>query len=102
VGFILVYITNPNASEARKLASALLERRLAACANFFPIRSTYLWKGKARNSREVVSILKTRAENWERLKTEVQRLHPYEVPCIIKIPVQANRSYEDWIRSETR
>lgn len=102
MAFILVYITHKNRSEARKVVSYLLKRRLIACANIFPIESHYQWKGKIEQAKEIVTIVKTRKENWRKVKSEVERIHPYEVPCIMKLGAEANKSYETWIRKETR
>ena len=101
MAFILVYVTHKNLEEAKKIASALLDKKIIACANFFPIESDYLWKGKRENSKEYVSLLKTRKENWNKVKAEIKRLHPYETPCIIKIDAEANEDYEKWVESET-
>ena len=102
MSFILVYITHKNIKSARRIVSHLLKKRLIACANFFPIKSSYWWKGKIVNSSEIVSILKTRKGNWKKLKAEVEKIHPYEVPCIMKFVVEANESYENWIWTETK
>jgi len=85
--------------EAQKVAKDLLENKLIVCANFFPIRSMYWWNNKIENSDEVVSILKTTKTNWEKAKEKIGNLHSYEVPCIIKIDVEANSQYESWIHS---
>lgn len=102
MGFIVVYITHANLEEAKKITSVLLEKKLIACVNFFPIESSYFWKGNLENSNEMVSIVKTRKENWQKIKEEVEKLHPYDVPCIMKFEVEANKSYEDWILNETK
>ena len=101
MGFIAVYITHPNAEHAEKVLGKLLEKRLIACANVFPIESSYWWEGEVKNSSEVASIVKTSEEKWEELKSEVERIHPYDVPCIMKLDVEANDAYEEWIESET-
>jgi len=102
MGFILVYITHKDRNEARKVVSHLLKRKLVACANIFPIESLYWWKGKVERAKEVVTIVKTRKENWKRVRSEVEKIHPYEVPCIMKLGTEANAPYESWIRKETR
>ena len=101
MAFIVVYITHPSLEEAKKITDHLLERKLIACANFVPIESAYRWRGAVENEHEVVSLVKTRAEHWEALRTAVERLHPYEVPCIMKLEVEANEAYEAWIGAET-
>lgn len=100
--FIVIYITHPNMKEAKRICSVLLEKRLIACANYFPIESTYWWKGKIENSKEIVSLVKTRKANWTKVKKVVEAIHPYEIPCIMKFEVEANRSYADWIHQETK
>ena len=95
-----MYITSGSKKEAEKIAEHLLEKRLVACANIFPIESMYWWEGKIEKAGEYVSIVKTMPELWERVKDEVKRIHSYEVPCIMKIEVEANKEYEEWIRKE--
>ncbi|NOX71799.1 MAG: divalent-cation tolerance protein CutA [Candidatus Micrarchaeota archaeon] len=95
--FIIIYITHENEEEAKKIVGYLLERKLIACANIFPIKSMYWWNGKIEDASEIVSIVKTRKENWTKIKKEVLNIHPYNTPCIMKIEVEANKSYESWI-----
>lgn len=102
MAFILIYVTHENMNNAQKIASHLLQKKLIACSNFFPIKSSFWWKGKIENSDEVVSLLKTRSGNWEKVKSEIKRIHPYEIPCIMKIDVEANMDYESWINNETK
>lgn len=99
MGFIIIYITHQNIKEAKKVVSHLIQKKLIACANFFPIKSSYWWKGKIENDSEIVTIVKTKKENWKKLKSEVKKIHPYEVPCIIKFNVESNKEYESWIKN---
>lgn len=101
MGFIILYITHAHLDDAKKVASHLIEKKLIACANFFPVESLYRWKGKVEETKEVVSLIKTKKEHWTAVKEEVKKIHSYEVPCIMKIEVEANEEYEDWIGSET-
>jgi periplasmic divalent cation tolerance protein len=101
MSFIFVYITNPNKETAKKIAIHLLKKRLVACTNIFPIESAYWWKGKIENTKEVVLIVKTRKENFNKVKDEIKRIHPYSIPCIIKFGVEANKEYEKWLKKET-
>ncbi len=102
MSFIIIYVTHESTEKAKTIASKLLEKKLIACANFFPISSAFWWKGKIENTNEIVSLLKTRKENWSKVKEEIEKLHPYETPCIMRIEVEANEKYEAWIRSETK
>src|SRR3990167_7198766 len=90
--FIIIYITYPNLKEAKRVTGILLERRLIACANYFPVASVYRWEGKVENAKEVVSILKTKKTNWTKVKKAVETVHPYEIPCIMKLEVESNKA----------
>ena len=100
--FIFVYVTNPDKKTAKKIALNLLKKRLVACANVFPIDSAYWWKDKIQKTKEYVLIAKTKEENWKEIKTEIKKVHPYTVPCITKINVEANKEYEEWLKKEVR
>lgn len=103
MSFIFVYITNPDKKTAKKIGLYLLKKRLIACANIFPMEhSDYWWKGKIEKTKEFVLIVKTKKENWEKVKTEIKKIHPYSVPCITKIDVEANKEYEDWLKKEVK
>ncbi len=100
--FILIYTTHKNSEEAQKITNILLKEKLIACVNFFPITSQYRWKGEIETSNEIVAILKTRTENWNKVKEYIERSHAYETPCVIKLTeVEANDSYSSWIQQET-
>ncbi|HII72617.1 TPA: divalent-cation tolerance protein CutA [Candidatus Woesearchaeota archaeon] len=100
MSFIIVYTTNKDEAEARKIAAHLLKKRLIACANFFPIGSMYWWEGRIQEDKEVVSILKAREEDWEAVKEEITSLHSYGCPCIIRLSADANKGYEDWLEGQ--
>jgi periplasmic divalent cation tolerance protein len=101
MSFIIIYVTHKNMEEANKVASLLLKQKSIACVNFFPISSSYWWKDNIEGSEEIVSLLKTRNENWEKVKNEIIKVHPYDTPCIIKMSIEANDEYEAWINNET-
>jgi periplasmic divalent cation tolerance protein len=101
MAFIDVYVTFPNMDEARRIVRCLLKKRLIACANVFPIQSMYWWSGRIEESLEVAALLKSRKANWPRLRAEVERLHPYDVPCITRMEASANLGYDRWVREES-
>ncbi len=101
MAFLLLYVTHASEEEARRVAREMLEARLVACANIYPMESMYWWQGVIEQGPEWVSILKTSPERWEALEEALIRTHPYETPCIIKMEVSANQAYEDWIRAQT-
>lgn len=88
--------------EANKVANHLLNKKLIACANSFSIKASSCWTGKIEQVDEIVSILKTKKDNWQKVKSEIKKIHSYKVPCIMKIEVEANQEYEDWVNKETK
>lgn len=101
--FIFIYITNPTKAEARKIAKHLLKKKLIACANIHgPVNSLYPWQGKLTDEEEYILIVKTSPSYWERVKREVEKIHSYTVPCIVKISVSSNRKYSKWLKGELR
>lgn len=100
MAFILVYVTNSNLDNANKLSKHIIKKKLAACVNIFPINSMYHWREKIQNDNEIVTLFKTKSENWNKLKQEIEKIHSYDIPCIIKIDVTANELFEKWINKE--
>lgn len=101
--FIYIYITFPNKQSATKIAKYLVSKRLIACANISgPIASIYRWKDKMVNEKEFVLIAKTISKNFRAVQKEVERIHPYTIPCIVKIPVSSNKKYFDWLKGEIK
>ena len=98
---ISIYTTYPTPKEAKKITNHLLKKKLIACANFFPVNSSYWWQGKITVSREVTAILKTTAKNWPRIKMEIKKMHSDKVPCIEKIEVDSDKTYSQWIKKVT-
>ncbi|MGB0631158.1 MAG: divalent-cation tolerance protein CutA [Alphaproteobacteria bacterium] len=99
----LVYITTDGPEEARKIGRALVEERLAACANIVhPMTSVFRWEGEIREAAETVLIAKTTADKVEALTERVLALHSYECPCVAAIPIDGgNPAFMDWIADET-
>ena len=95
----LVLSTCP-ADHAQSLADALVGEGLAACVNIVPgLRSVYRWKGELCCDAESILLLKTTAERYPQLQARLAELHPYEVPEIIALPVEAGlEGYLGWVR----
>lgn len=101
--FSMLYTTTGSEDEAEKISNKLLERRLVACANIFPIRSMYWWKGEIEKEQEFAIIFKTRTELLDEAMAAIKELHSYEVPCLMCYEyVQGDRDYLNWISEETR
>ena len=94
---IFIYTTYSNENEAEKIAKILLEKKMIACANIFPIKSLYWWKGKIESSGEFVLIAKAIEDSFNMIKKEVENIHSYKIPCIIKLRIEPNEKYLCWL-----
>jgi periplasmic divalent cation tolerance protein len=95
----LVLTTASSSDEARKIARALVERRLAACVNIVPqIESVYRWKGKVEEAQEWLLIIKTTAAGFERVRDVIRELHSYELPECVCVSIEdGGPEYLEWI-----
>ncbi len=98
---VLLYITNESEKEATKLARHLLEKRMIGCANILPVKAMYWWEGTIVDDDECVLIAKTSEKNFAKVRSEVEKVHPFEVPCIIRIDAQVNDKYFQWLMKGT-
>ncbi len=100
---MLAILTNcPDEATADLIAEGLILARLAACANrYAPITSLYRWEGAVERTVEIPLLLKTRPELAERAEAEIRRLHPYDCPPILRVPMEANADFLAWIADET-
>lgn len=99
----LVYITAGSTEEAVRLGEALVDERLAACANVHsPVTSIYRWKDTVQRDTEVVLIAKTREALVVRLTERVVELHSYDCPCVVAVPVSGgHRPFLEWVAAGT-
>jgi len=97
---IVVLATCGTVKEARRIARALVEARLAACVNIMPgaVESIYRWKGRIASAKERLVVIKTSRRRFAAVEREIRRLHSYQVPEIIALPVtQGSRDYMAWM-----
>jgi periplasmic divalent cation tolerance protein len=102
---IVVLVTCGSAKEARRIARAVVQQRMAACANIVatPVQSVYRWKGRVESAKEFLLIIKTTQARFAKLKAEVKRLHSYDVPEIIALPIAAGGiDYLNWISESVK
>lgn len=97
--YILVLCTCPDDVVAAKIATILVNERLAACVNRIPrMVSTYWWKDKVQTDTESLLIVKTADRLLDRLAQRIHDLHPYEIPEVIKLPIEGgSERYLAWI-----
>lgn len=99
---VFAYVPVPDAQTGRKLASAALSEKLAACANLLgPMTSFFEWEGASRSEEEWLLILKTTVTQQPSLMACLEAAHPYTCPCISFFPVTVNPAFADWVRGET-
>ena len=85
--------------EARMIGRKLVEERLAACANIFPITSIFRWKGSIDEANEFGIIVKTRSDRVKEIQERVKEIHSYEVPCVVSFKIdEASAKYLEWIQ----
>lgn len=101
---VAVFITAPDEENAARIGRALVDERLAACANIIRgARSIYRWKEKIFDEPECILLIKTVADNFTLLEKRVRELHPYEVPEVIVVKIaEGSKPYLDWIEENTR
>ncbi len=102
--FRLVLVTCGSLPEARKIARTVVEKHFAACVNIFtaPVESLYTWKGKLERSRERLLLIKTTVKRLEALKREILRLHSYDTPEFLVLPIAAGTpAYLRWLAQNT-
>ncbi len=102
---VLLVITHlPDRDAADLLARALIEESVAACVNILgACASVYRWQGVVEHAEEIPLLIKTTVARYAALEATIRRLHPYELPEIVAVPVaQGLPGYLQWVQNETR
>lgn len=99
----IALVTAPDGEAAERIVSSLVEERLVACGNIVPgLVSIYRWQGAIRRDAEVLIVLKTAQDAVPRLLKRVPQLHPYDVPEVLVLPIEAGHGpYLDWVVQST-
>jgi periplasmic divalent cation tolerance protein len=99
ITYIQVTTTAETEADAQTIANAIVEKRLAACAQIFgPITSTYWWQGKIEIAEEWLCVIKSKEALYEKLERAIQEIHPYKEPEIIALPIiEGSKGYLDWL-----
>lgn len=95
----IVFCTFPDVEKARQIGTALVERQLAACVNLIPkIESIYRWEGKVERADEVLGVFKVSEAGYPALEVALSEMHPYDVPEVIAVDVEAGLpAYLRWV-----
>ncbi|WP_373031238.1 divalent-cation tolerance protein CutA [Sulfurovum sp.] len=100
--YCIITTTTDSKENADTITQLLLEKKLIACVQSTVIQSAYQWQGKIAESEEILLHMKTKRSLFEKIQTEIEQLHAYEVPEIIMVPIAgANALYLQWIEEET-
>jgi periplasmic divalent cation tolerance protein len=102
--YIIIFVTAANTAQARKIAKALIKKKLAACVNIVEkIESVFWWKAKVDRGDETLLIIKSKKSLFDSIVKTVKSLHSYEVPEIIALPIAAGeKKYLTWIDDSIR
>jgi len=96
--YSLVITTCADKESAKRLADLIIQRRLAACVQLFPVESVYVWNGSVCNENETLLIIKTKSTVFDKLTAAIRENHSYEVPEIIRLPITGGLpEYLGWI-----
>ncbi len=102
----ILYITTETTEEARRIGNKLVKEELCACANIIKeMESIYRWEGELQNDTECILLIKTTSDKVDAVTEEVLKLHSYDVPCVISLPLspeEGNREYLDWIADSVK
>ncbi len=99
---ILLLVSFENNNDAEKTANYLIDNHLAACVEIYPVKNFYVWDNKKIATQEISGIIKTSDENFEKVKTVLEEVLPYDIPQIIKLDANANESYDKWVKESTK
>jgi periplasmic divalent cation tolerance protein len=102
VCYLQVFVPVPDITVANQLVAASLNQRLAACAQILgKVKSSYWWQERIDSSVEWLCIFKTDVNHYPKLEQVIRRIHPYELPEIIALPIVAgSKGYLRWLKQE--
>lgn len=101
---VVIHCTVPDKRVAKEIAKCLLKYKMAACVSMVDkVESVFSWDGEIEKEREVLLMIKTLRANFDKIKTLITELHPYNVPEIIALPiVECSKEYLQWLAHETQ
>jgi periplasmic divalent cation tolerance protein len=98
----IITTTTDSKENAQAVTQLLLEKKLVACVQSFPVQSTYHWEGKVTESEEILLQMKSKRSLFDKIRTEIEQVHAYDVPEILMVPLTAaNAPYLQWLDDVT-
>lgn len=99
--FCILFLTCADTKEADKISKSLLQKRLVFCIKKSSVSSSFLWKGEIDHSNEILLIMDSLEDNFEKVKNEIAKLHSYETFVLISSPVsQTTQEVKSWVSNE--
>lgn len=100
----VIYTTVPNEFTANLIATTLIDEKLAACISIIPqVKSVYRWNDSIQTDEELLLMIKTRTELYDKAEHRIKELHENSLPEIIALPiVKGSNEYQNWIVEETK
>lgn len=99
----ILLLTCSDSKEADNISKTLLDKKLIACSKKTSVSSSFLWKGKIDNSKEVLLIMDSIEENFNKVNTEVKKIHSYETFALTSIPItKTTKKVKNWINTQLR
>ena len=99
---VIIQTTCASKTEAKNIAKTLIDEKLAACIQLSEIESIYSWNDEFCCDNETLMNIKTRKENFEKIKSRIKELHSYDIPQIIQIDItNASKKYIKFIGENT-
>ena len=98
--YSIIFTTAPNKKEAEKIAKILVNKKLVACVQMFPIKSFYVWKKKTGKDNEILILIKSQSDKFLQIQKMIKENHSYEIAEIIEIKInKGSKDYLAWIDS---
>ncbi len=101
---VMGYVTFKNSTEAKKICSSLVKKKLIACANILaPHTAVYEWNGKINSGKETAAFIKTTKKQIPNVQKEIQKMHSYQIPCVVFWPLPKGTSdFLRWVQIQSR
>ena len=101
-GYSIIMTTTDSQEDANRLAELLVTQQLAACVQSTPITSTYTWQGELTRESEWLLLIKTRADRYDAIQEALLKIHSYETPEILQVPItDGSSAYLAWLSAQT-
>lgn len=95
---IVLLVSFEKLEHAETMANYLIDNKLAACVELYPVTNFYVWDGKKQQNKEISGVIKTVGKNFEKIQNAFKELISYDIPQIIKVEATANDSYLQWVK----